>query len=286
MALPTVAVLVSLNISLWTAQKFDRQVTKETNETNGAAKDAGRFNKHLLHKDALREIKSIVTTARAYHYANTLDWEDATGTRLLPSKQIPAYTAFMRKQKVEFDSAVAKFVKRYPIYREYARDRLADMFKESDFPDQFALTRKFEWSSRLSPVPTSGDFRVDVPAKELKEMQDSIDQRMIAAERGAKKDLWDRTNSVLSTLYETLANPNKKVFHSTVHDNVVNLLSQLKELNFDDDPDLTATAELIERDLTKLSPEAIRGDDLVRREALNKTDAIMRKMSGIAGVAA
>ena len=49
------AVLVSVNISQWTARKLDREVTDEVNASHGAQKDAGRYNKLLLEKEALAD---------------------------------------------------------------------------------------------------------------------------------------------------------------------------------------------------------------------------------------
>lgn len=60
------ALLVTLNISQWSARKYDRKVTEEVNDTH-QAKDAGRFNKLLIDKTHLDEIQKIVNEARHFH---------------------------------------------------------------------------------------------------------------------------------------------------------------------------------------------------------------------------
>ncbi|CAM5998721.1 unnamed protein product [Sphagnum balticum] len=48
----TRAMLASLRISSWSARKYDKRVTEETNRSHGADSDAGRYNKMLQPGDA------------------------------------------------------------------------------------------------------------------------------------------------------------------------------------------------------------------------------------------
>lgn len=276
MSLNTKTVLVSLNIAQWTAQKYDKAISDEVNENHGAAKDATRVNKHLLHKDALKSIQGVISNARTYHYANTLDWNEASGTRILPVKKIPAYTAYMRNQRQEFDESVEAFIRHYPTYIEYARKRLGDMFCMEDFLEAEDIKNRFRFEHRITPVPSEGDFRVDIPQDQLETIQHDLKARVRFAELHAQNDLWSRTTDVLGTLYDTLRNPGKRVYNSTVHDNIVILLEQIASMNFNDDAELNMIAALIERDLTHLSSTLIRKDDAIRSDALRKTDAIIR----------
>lgn len=278
--LATKTVLVSLNITQWTGQKFDKNATSKANEVQHAKQDAGRFNKHLIHKDALRDIRTITNEARTFHYANTLAWNENTGTRILPVRMITKYTDFMRKKRQEFDIAKEKFIRHYPVYVDYARNRLGDMFNITDFPQQSELQHRFGFSTSISPVPSSGDFRIDIPRDALEQIQADMDTKLVAAEKAAVDDLRKRTRSVLDALFDTLSNPNKRVYESTVRGNVQQLVDQLHALNFSDDEGLEELRSLIDQQIGNLDPVAIREDDLVRQEALNKTDAIMRKMAG------
>jgi len=278
MSLNTKTVLVSLNISQCTFQKFDRAVSIQTNDTHGAADDAGRFNKHLLHKDALKKIQGVINEARSYHYANTLSWNEASGTRILPIKKIPDYTAKMRAVRQDFNEALETFLVGYPTYVEYARKRLGDMFDISDFPDAHDVKRRFQFEHRITPVPSEGDFRVDIPNDQLETIQNDLQARLAAATTHATNDLWNRTSAALSSLYETLGNPNSRIYRSTVHDNLCTLVEQIKEMNFDDDVKLMSIAKQIEANLMNLSPEGIRKDEAIRRIAMQKTDAIIRQL--------
>jgi len=278
MSLNTKTVLVTLNVSQCTFQKFDSKVSAKANEQHGAAKDAGRFNKHLLHKDALKKIQGVINEARSYHYANTLDWNETSGTRILPIRKIPEYTARMRKVRQDFDEALQSFLVGYPTYIEYARSRLGDMFDIADFPPADVVRSRFRFEHRITPVPDQGDFRIDIPEQQLKDLQDDLEKRLSTATKHATNDLWNRTSACLDSLYTTLANPSRRVYRSTVHENLVTLVNQIKEMNFEDDVKLMAIAKQIENNLFNLSPEAIKTDDVIRKIAIQKTDAIIRQL--------
>jgi hypothetical protein len=184
----------------------------------------------------------------------------------------------MRKVRQEFDEALESFLVGYPTYIEYARKRLGDMFDIADFPPADVVRSRFHFEHRISPVPHEGDFRVDIPQQQLHEIQADLHERLHTATKHATSDLWNRTSTTLSTLYETLRDPGRRVYRSTTHDNLVTLVEQIKEMNFDDNVELMAIAKQIEANLFNLSPEAIKSDEAIRRIALNKTDAIIRQL--------
>ena len=47
------AMLAAIHISVWTAIKHDRKVSREVAEQHGAYAGAGRYNKQLLREDLL-----------------------------------------------------------------------------------------------------------------------------------------------------------------------------------------------------------------------------------------
>ena len=53
------AVQIDLNISVWTARKLDKKVSKEIDVTKGTTTQAGNYNKHLL--AGTKQIKDITS---------------------------------------------------------------------------------------------------------------------------------------------------------------------------------------------------------------------------------
>jgi hypothetical protein len=79
------AMLAAVHISIWTAIKHDRKVSRDVADQNGAHQGAGRYNKQLLRgADKLDELRTLAGQIRQYFYKITLPWSDE-GFRLLPS---------------------------------------------------------------------------------------------------------------------------------------------------------------------------------------------------------
>ncbi len=96
------AILVNVQISQWTARKFDNKVTSEVNKKH-KTKDAGRFNKILIGVEHLKEISQIANKARTYHYDNTTPWSDS-GERLLSNLNYFDYIQNISALQDEFDA--------------------------------------------------------------------------------------------------------------------------------------------------------------------------------------
>src|SRR6266704_6097519 len=106
------AMLCSLSISMWSAQKHDPEASEEIAQRHGAQADAGRYHKVLLPKEALTEIHKIVSEARQEHYFMTLPWDD-NGYRVLPAAAYMDHTEKMREISNRFTPAVDTLVQRF-----------------------------------------------------------------------------------------------------------------------------------------------------------------------------
>lgn len=288
------AMLVRLAVTGWDARRFDRKVTKETNERNAASPEAGRYNKHLLggktasptHADAV----SKGGAARQTFYAQTLPWADE-GWRLLPTKNYEAFTDAMRRSRAEFDQAVEAFLADYPSLRETARELLNGMYREEDYPSVDALRGKFSYSIEFSPVPSEGDFRLDLPADQLIEIERSTKARVEGATKAAMEEAWTRLRESVEKLRERLTGVDArgkrkgqpKTFRDTLIDNVANLADALTRLNVTDDPDLEAMRKRVAEELAELEPKKLRDDPQARQAAAKSADDILKAMSGLYG---
>ena len=70
------AMLCTLSIAQWSASKHDRQASEEIAAHHGAQPDVGRYNKLLIPKETLAEVRRIAGEARREHYFMILPWDD------------------------------------------------------------------------------------------------------------------------------------------------------------------------------------------------------------------
>jgi hypothetical protein len=113
-SIATSAVLIDLNISVWTARKLDKRVSKEIDINKGTTTNAGNYNKHLLAgSDQLEKIQKLATEIRDWHGRYTLPWSDG-GTRLLPMTTFFDYKQRLGEYEQEFTQRVDEFITNYP----------------------------------------------------------------------------------------------------------------------------------------------------------------------------
>jgi len=288
------AMLVRLVVTGWNGRRFDRKVTDETNAQHAASKDAGRYNKALLggKKNAPSHADAIAAggAARRTFYKQTLAWSDE-GWRLLPTANYEKFVDAMRKSRGAFEESVEQFLADYPTYREQARALLNGMYREDDYPSVDALRSKFSYSIEFSPVPSAGDFRLDLPSDQLTEIERNTSARVEQATKDAMRDAWSRLQESVEKVRERLTGVDAegkrkgkpKTFHDSLIDNAANLADALTRLNITNDPDLEAMRQRVADELADLEPKTLREDPKARAKAAKSATDILSAMKGLYG---
>lgn len=282
----TCAMLAEFNASVWTARKLDRGATDEiVTSKNAAAKDAARVNKHLLAgRTELEVIQQMIGRARAYVYDNTLPWSDS-GLRLLPTVNFERFAAKMNAFEEEFTMLVESFVDIYPTLITAQAMALGDMFQRTDYPTQNEIMTKFAFRVNYMPVPTAGDFRVDVGNAAMNDIKAKLER--LAQERvdEAMKDVRTRLGDHLKRMSDRLttdyvqgeAKPRR--FHDSLVDGALELCDLTKSLNVVNDRDLEAARAALEKTLCGVDPKDLRKDEALRQDTKKAVDDILSKFS-------
>lgn len=187
------AMLVSLHITAWQASRYDGRISAEVAEQYGADMDAGRYNKALLPKTCAvwRGLKGAHSAARATHRELTLPWSE-NGSRVLPVQGYEAYVEAMGRHQAVVREAVDLFLTEYPSLRQAAPERLGDLFRGEDWPDASDLRCKFSFGWDIMPLPSAGDFRVDLAREEADAVRATIERSVQATTAQAMADVWRR----------------------------------------------------------------------------------------------
>lgn len=266
------AMLASLNISQWTARKYDKKVSTQVEQQHGA-KDAGRFNKILVGKEALEAIQKIGTAARSYHYKMTLPWGD-NGERLLPAILFEDYGREINIYREQFDARVREFVRDYPQLKVDAIKRLGSMYNPQDYPATDEIASRFSIQVEFTPVPTAHDFRVNLNEEYVDSIRRDLTRRMEARQNDAVKHCWERVREVVAHIHERLADKDK-TFRDTLISNAEELLTILPALNITGDPELASVAEDVRSLL--IAPDRLRQDDMLRSQTADRAADILAK---------
>jgi len=282
----TCAMLVEFNASVWTARKLDKTTTNEVVASkNAGAKDAARVNKHLLAgRTELDIIQQAVGRARQFVYDNTAPWSDS-GLRLLPTINFMKFTERMNDFEEEMETLVKAFVVIYPTLITAQALALGDMFKRDDYPSANEMMTKFSFRVNYMPVPSSGDFRVDVGNQaqaELKARLESLTQERIDS---AMADVRERLSTHLKRMSDRLTTDyiggeaKQRRFHDTLVDGALELCDLTKALNVTNDVTLETARSQLEQLLVGVTPTDLRKNEAIRQDVKRNVDAILDKFN-------
>jgi len=269
------AMLVDLNISVWTGRKMDKKVSEEIDASKGTKSRAGNYHKKLLAgTDRLDELQKLVTKIRTWHYEQTLPWSDG-GSRLLPMKNFFDYKATLGDFERQLEGEVQMFLQEYDTLVTAAAFQLGDLFDSEEYPTAESLKSKFKFKYVFLPVPDVGDFRIEVNDAHKEELKAQYEEFYNNKLADAMKDAWDRLHDCLTRMSTKLAGEDKQIFRDSLVNNASDLCELLTKLNVTGDSKLEFARKKLESALVGVTASELRKDDDLRLDVKAKVDEIL-----------
>lgn len=279
-SLASSAMLVSLNISLWTARKMAKKVANDVDQANGTkTKVMSAYKALLAGDDELIAINKYVGVIRSYHINMTSPWSDS-GARLLTTAQFFIYRSEMARMEAEFDRLVADFIPQYGLKISAAAFQLGSLFDRDEYPDPTDVARKFGMSLRYEPLPEVGDFRVDIGNEGIKELQESYASLYEANIEKVNADAYDRLYKILTQLsfgLRTNEDGSKGKVFDSVLDNTKELCGLISSFNIKGDTQLEAMRIKLEDSFTGIDAQDIKKSDYIRITLKRDVDSMLDK---------
>lgn len=271
------AMLVHLGRSMYTGAKKDKNVTAETCDRVGAARDAGAWITYLIPKKSLKDIQTAYDKCYMVWRKYTLPWND-DGTRILPSVRFMEYTQEMREAVTAFDKAVDGFIKNdYPTIITTNSARLSKLLDGQKMPTAPELRSKFEVRLNILPIPDAGDFRVVMDDEDAEAIKKQVETSIHSMTQRAMADVWGKLAEVVEKLATTLGDKNKKFKNSLVY-NITEFCQLLPKLNVTDDQHLIEMGNEVMSKLGKLKTGALRDNHNERKAAAKIAKELIEKM--------
>lgn len=268
------AMLVRSTISRWYGSGADEEVVAELRAAKGATGDVGTFTKKYMTRDRLLSINRVTADARRYHKSMTLPWGDS-GSRLLDVRSFFEYKRKMSAFERDFYIAVEKFLVDYPKAIQEQRERLGDLWRESDYPSVEAMRHRFRFSVLVEPLATSDDFRVALSKDESEELRREYEQEVRVRMKQAVQDVFERVGEAVQELQEKLADSNASI-RRTSFDALRRLVASLPQLNsIVQDPKIAEFGNQIAKELLSVDAGSVKEDVAVRSETKRKADNIL-----------
>lgn len=281
-SLATSAMLVELTISCPTFRKLDRTVSEEIDAVKGTNGRAGNYNKDLLgNAQSLIAVQKYAANTRLWNNERTLSWSDR-GPRLVPMGIFIDYKRELDERKTAFNTLKQNFVAEYPTLVSAQPFRLQSMYNSADYPPVEEVEHKFGFKYAFSPVPTSGDFRVDIAEAARRELAESYDRHCNDKIKSVMKEVWDKLHGCLTHMSERLtANEDgtRKTFHGTMVTNAQGLVDLLTHLNITKDPDLEAARRALAATLLRTDTDTLKESEEARAHTKAEVDKILSKFN-------
>jgi hypothetical protein len=282
MSISSSAVLVELNISVWTANKLDKGATDIVLASNSASSGSAQVRKNLMAgTDKRKKIADYAARARLYHNQTTLSWSDK-GARLLPTSLFMDYKQNMNVYQSNMTTMIEDFYANYADLIDLAKHHMGALFNPYDYPSIEELRSKFGFRLVFSPLPEGGDFRLDIPKADMDELGEQYESAFNDRLKDAMREPWEKLHKNLVHISEKLTDvegddDTKKRYHDTLITNAQELCGLLTHLNITKDPMLENARRSLELTMLGVDIEDIKEHAEVRQSVKSKVDDILKK---------
>lgn len=278
------AVLVSLNIALWSARKHDKKISRDVDEQHGT-KSAGRYHKTLMMSKLLEDIQNNAGRVRLEHYNLTKPWMDE-GPRVLPTELLERHSQMIKEGKEIHIDLVEQIYKEWDSLLSEAQERLNGLFEEKDYPSKQTIRSKFSFDVKLLPIPAAGDFRIDVGNKQLSYIKADLEERMREVMLTGNHDTRDRIVDVVGAMAEKLRgfNPDAEdrtsrgAFKSSLVDNVRKLVEILPAFNMSNDKRVDKIVARMAKELCAEEAKELRENEGLRDTVAASAESILSEV--------
>lgn len=292
-SLASSAVLVSLDVNVWSATKQDRGISNEITTAKNADRNAGKYVKNLLadhhrHKALVNYRQTMYNWVkrRTYRWNNSQD--------LLPSIDLPKFKEEYNEHESTFFKLLDEFTADYESIVSDMAFKQGEMFDRADYPTKDEVRAKFGVRLFVSEVPMN-DFRCGIA-------QDIADDLFDTYNRQAQEIIDSVASEQLSRFVEVMQSishccgvdektglngevtqKKRKIYETTIQ-KAKEYCESFKQFNLKNDPALEDARASLEKALRGVSAEDIRDSDAVRHAVKEDIDSILGKFGSFNSV--
>ena len=225
----------------------------------------------VLDKTVTKIVGKIASAARTWLNHNAAVYDD-TGWRMIRNSQFEKIRTQLEAYKLEFMEAVNEnIISKYDALREQAVYDLGGRFDMIGFPSKDELASRYTFEVKTQMVTDPDDVRCShLPQSTIDEIKGGNN----AVAVNNQKKILDLLKHIAKHIKETLSDPDKK-FKNSLITNIHDAIDVVPSLNFTNDPTITQMAARLKKDLSGFSPDDLRKDPEVRKEAAAKAGTML-----------
>jgi len=283
-SLATSAVLVSLDVNVWSATKQDRTISNEVTTAKHADESAGRYVKNLLANHPKH--KAIVNYRQTiYNWLQRRTYRWNNSQELLPSVDIPKFKQEYNEHNLAFLNLIDDFIVDYDSIVSDMAFKQGDMFNRNDYPTSDKVKSKFGLQLYISEVPLN-DFRCNIAQDIVDDLKTTFGQQTLSIINSIQSEQATRFIDVMESIshccgVDDLGNDKtkkRKIYESTIQ-KAKDYCETFKGFNLTNNIELEQARASLEKALHGVSAEDIRESDAIRGSVKESVDDILTKFS-------
>jgi hypothetical protein len=285
-SLASSAVLVSVDISVWSATKQDRGISDEVTTAKNADKSAGRYVKNLLanhpkHKAVVNYRQTI------YNWLQRRTYKWNQSQNLLPSVDVPKFKQEYQEHQLAFHGLVDSLVNDYDSIVSDMAFKQGTMFNRNDYPSAEQVKAKFSLNLYVSEVPMN-DFRCGIANDIADDLFNTYKQQTQTIIESIGQEQSERMIEVMQSISHCcgvdekenlsgeVTTKRRKIYDTTIQ-KALEMCESFKRFNLKNDSDLELARASLEKVLRGVKAEDIRDSDAVRHHVTEGIDDILSK---------
>jgi len=284
-SLASSAVLVSVDISVWSATKQDRGISDEVTTAKNADKSAGRYVKNLLanhpkHKAVVNYRQTI------YNWLQRRTYKWNQSQNLLPSVDVPKFKQEYHEHEIAFHGLVDSLTSDYDSIVSDMAFKQGTMFNRDDYPTKEQVHAKFSLNLYVSEVPMN-DFRCGIANDIADDLFNTYKQQAHGIIESIAQEQSERMVEVMESISHCcgvdesevngeVRTKRRKIYDTTIQ-KALEMCESFKRFNLNNDSGLEEARASLEKVLRGVKAEDIRDSDAVRHHVKEGIDDILSK---------
>lgn len=291
-SLASSAVLVSVDVNVWSATKQDRVISDEVTTAKRADKSAGRYVKNLLadhpkHKALINYRQTIYNwmKRRTYRWNQSQD--------LLPAIDMPRFMGEFHSHEAEFNRLLEEFLQSYEGIVSDMAFKQGDMFDRNDYPSLDQIRNKFGVNLFVSDVPMQ-DFRCQIAQDIAEDLFNTYSKQSETIIHDIMEQQVSRFKDVMESIshccgYDEsdkdgeVKQKKRKIYDSTIQ-KAKEMCETFKQFNLTNNTELEEARVKLEKTLRDVTAEDIRESEAVRVSVKEGIDDILSKFGSFKAV--
>ena len=284
-SLASSAVLVSVDISVWSATKQDRGISDEVTTAKNADKSAGRYVKNLLaNHPKHKAVVNYRQTVYNWLQRRTYRWNQSQN--LLPSVDVPKFKQEYHEHQIAFHALVDSLTVDYDSIVSDMAFKQGTMFNRDDYPTKEQVASKFSLNLYVSEVPMN-DFRCGIAQNIADDLFNTYKSQSARIIESIAQEQSERMVEVMESISHCcgvdesevngeVRTKRRKIYDTTIQ-KALEMCESFKRFNLKKDSDLEQARASLEKVLRGVKAEDIRDSDAVRHHVKEGIDDILSK---------